>query len=82
MPNHVHLVIQLLPGRELSEVMHKLKSYTAKEANRSLHRSGTFWQREYHDRLVRSGKLERAIEYVMRNPERAGLLNWPWVGAE
>ena len=43
MPNHVHLVIQLLPGRELSEVMHQLKSYTAKEANKALHRSGTFW---------------------------------------
>lgn len=54
---------------------------TSKEANRSLDRTGAFWQREYYDRLVRDEQeLERAIEYVRANPENAGLSGWKWLG--
>ena len=81
MPNHVHLVMKLLPGQLLAKTLHSLKSYTAKEANRILGRTGTFWQREYYDRLIRNGdELKRAVEYVWANPEKAGLLNWKWLG--
>jgi hypothetical protein len=45
-----------------------------------LGRRGAFWQREYYDRLIRNGdELERAVRYVVRNPERAGLKGWRWV---
>jgi REP element-mobilizing transposase RayT len=79
MPNHVHLVIRLFPDQELSEIMHQLKSYTAKEANKLLQRTGAFWRREYYDRLLRRGEYERAVAYVLDNPKRAGLTSWPWV---
>jgi putative transposase len=80
MPNHVHLVARLLPGVTLSKVMHSLKSFTAKRINSVLKRSGSIWQREYYDRLIRdSNELSRAINYVVRNPEKAGLSNWKWV---
>ncbi len=81
MPNHVHLVVRLRSGHELCAAMHSLKSYTAKAANRILGRSGTFWQREYHDRLLRANEYDGAIAYVLANPRRAGLTNWPWVGS-
>jgi hypothetical protein len=43
-------------------------------------RGGAFWQREYYDRLIRDGdELERAVRYVVNNPERAGLKGWKWV---
>jgi REP element-mobilizing transposase RayT len=66
MPNHVHVVLTMLPmdviqkmaspvGRQvaggtramtpLATVLQSWKSYTAKEANRLLGRTGTFWQR-------------------------------------
>lgn len=80
MPNHVHVVSRLLPGQELSSVLHGWKSFTARKANVILGRSGAFWQREYYDRLIRDGdELERAVGYVIRNPERAGLTGWRWV---
>jgi len=81
MPNHVHLVFKMLPDRSLSKAMHSLKSFTAKESNRLLGRTGLFWQREYYDRLIRNdAELERAVHYVRSNPEMAGLANWKWVG--
>ncbi len=80
MPNHVHVICRLLPGYELASVLQNWKSYTARMANRVLHRTGCLWQREYFDRLIRDGnELERAVQYVVTNPERAGLKGWPWV---
>ena len=80
MPNHVHVVCRLLPGQELSKVLLGWKSFTARKANEILGRSGVFWQREYYDRLIRDGdELERAVRYVVSNPERAGLKGWKWV---
>ena len=80
MPNHLHVVFKALPGHTLSAIIHSWKSYTANAANRILGRSGTFWQREYYDHLVRDqSELERAINYVAGNPEKANLKNWKWV---
>ena len=60
-------------------VIRSWKLFTARKANRFLGRSGVFWQREYYDRLIREdGELDRAILYVLTNPERAGLANWRW----
>jgi REP element-mobilizing transposase RayT len=81
MPNHVHVVFQPLAGRELSEIVHTWKSYSAKEANRILGRVGAFWQREYYDHLVRNEKeFLRVVRYVKDNPRKAKLTDWPWVG--
>jgi hypothetical protein len=53
MPNHVHVVARLFPGQTLTSVVHSWKSFSAKEANKLLHCSGSFWQREYYDHLIR-----------------------------
>jgi REP element-mobilizing transposase RayT len=83
MPNHVHVVFRVFPGRRLTEVLKSWKSYSARRANRILGREGAFWQREYYDRLIRNGgELDRAIRYVVSNPERAGLKGWRWVWSE
>jgi REP element-mobilizing transposase RayT len=80
MPNHVHVLLEPLPGHPLSDILHSWKSFSAKEANRILYRSGPFWQREYYDHLIRnSDEFTRAVRYVSENPEKAGLRNWPWV---
>jgi REP element-mobilizing transposase RayT len=80
MPNHVHVIFRLFPGQELANIVRSWKTYTARKGNRLLGRSRTFWQREYYDRLIRDeGELDRAIEYVLSNPERAGLVAWKWV---
>src|SRR3972149_6062593 len=40
MPNHVHIVIETREGYPLADVVHSWKSFTAKEANKLLNRSG------------------------------------------
>ena len=80
MPNHVHVVARIFPGHTLSETIHSWKSFTAKKANVLLNCTGSFWQREYYDHLVRNeNEFERAVRYVAENPEKARLKNWRWV---
>ena len=81
MPNHVHVLFRVFPGERLAAIIGSWKSFTAKQANRVLGRSGTFWQREYWDTLIRNEEhLNRAVAYIEANPERAGLATWQWVG--
>ena len=80
MPNHVHLVARLFPGRTLAAVVHSWKSFSAKAANRLRGSRGRFWQREYYDHLIRNeSDFEHALDYVAENPAKAGLTDWPWV---
>jgi REP element-mobilizing transposase RayT len=80
MPNHVHVLFQLIGKTSLRSLLHSWKSYSAKAANKILARNGEFWQREYHDHLIRDKtEFDRAVRYVMENPSKAGLRNWPWV---
>ena len=46
MPNHVHVVIEILEEYLLEEILHAWKSYSAHAANKILGRSGSFWFRE------------------------------------
>jgi putative transposase len=88
MPNHLHLVIVPLPKEDgrfhsLTEIMHSLKRYTARQANLLLGREGAFWQAESYDHVVRDeAEARRIIEYVLNNPVKAGLVqsweDWPW----
>jgi valyl-tRNA synthetase len=81
MPNHVHAIIRPLPGYKLAEIVHSWKSFTSKEINRLLARSGAVWMDEYYDHLIRDeNDFSNQINYVLTNPERAGLQNWQWCG--
>jgi len=81
MPNHVHVIFEPRTTHHLSDIVHSWKSYSAKMANRILGRTGTFWQREYWDRLIRNDEeFSLAVAYVIGNPEKAGLRGWKWMG--
>ncbi len=81
MPNHVHVLLEMLPGHALSEVMHSWKSFTATQANKLLGCKGEFWMRDYFDRFMRDTRhLEDTLEYIKANPVKAGLKDWAWVG--
>ena len=74
MPDHFHMVA----GRKeksLSGVMHSLKGFSAKRINIILGRSGSVWQRGYHDHAIRRDEdLNEMIRYCLDNPVRAGLV--------
>ena len=83
MPSHCHVAFAPLaeevggrPAREA--ILHSLKGHTAYRCNRLLGRRGVFWQPESFDRLVRGpANLSRVIEYIERNPVKAGLCTAP-----
>ena len=78
MPNHVHVLIQVASGASLPKIVHAWKSWTAKQINRVLGRSGTLWQREYHNRYIRDDNhLAAVIRYIHTNPVKAGLVSRP-----
>ena len=86
MANHVHVLIETLEGHALEDVLHSWKSYTAKEANKVLGRTGEFWMKEYHDRYMRDARhMGNTIQYIEENPIAAGSVNrardWRWCSA-
>ncbi len=67
----------------LDVIMHSLKSWTANQANALLERSGQFWEHESYDHVVRDdAEFDRIVNYVLRNPVKAGLVQdwqeWRW----
>ena len=70
--------------KPLFRILQSLKRHTAREANKVLGRTGTFWQNESYDHVVRDdGELERLFWYVLLNPVKARLaeswIEWPWI---
>jgi putative transposase len=86
MPNHVHVVIEILGNHSLSDIVLSWKSFTSRRANIQLGRSGPFWHADYFDHYIRDEEhLARTIEYVEQNPVKAGLIDvangWLWSSA-
>ncbi len=74
MPNHVHVLMTPMPGFELESILRSVKGFSARECNRALAGSGTFWQRESYDHIVRDlDQLERFQNYIGANPSKARL---------
>jgi putative transposase len=75
MPNHVHVLFVQNPEYELQRIIRSWKSYTTRQINSLLQRSGRFWQQDYFDRIVRNQEhLGNCVRYIRRNPNRATLL--------
>ena len=78
MPNHVQVMIKVDEGLGLSRIVQHWKGRSALEINRLLNRSGSIWQREYHDRFVRD--LDHYCDcraYIRNNPVKARLCGSP-----
>jgi REP element-mobilizing transposase RayT len=74
MPDHLHFVAGLKQG-SLAQLIHSLKSYTAKKINDRLNRHGPLWQQHYHDHAIRQDEdLNEVVLYTLYNPVRAGLV--------
>jgi putative transposase len=74
MPNHVHLLFVQHSEWLLEKLILSWKRFTAREINKLLERSGSLWQRDYFDRLVRDERhFANCVRYIRRNPEKARL---------
>lgn len=77
MPNHIHLVFELInKERQVGDIVGSVKKFIARRANKILNRKGKFWQTESFDRLIRDEiELYFTIKYVLMNPVNAGSVN-------
>ena len=74
MPNHVHALFSLRPGGELPRMVGAWKGVSARAINALEQETGTFWQKDYFDRLIRDAEhFWRCAAYVRWNPRRARL---------
>ncbi|MGA0845283.1 MAG: alanine--tRNA ligase-related protein, partial [Luteolibacter sp.] len=84
MPDHAHILIEPQPKEwdangdpvfwSLGDLMHSIKSFTAKEINKLLGKTGSVWEQESFDYLIRSdADLREKFEYITTNPQREEL---------
>ncbi len=94
MPDHVHFLFQPWVKEEtaeggpvfwpLGELMHSLKSFSAKNINKLEETSGELWEQERYDRYIRGDSdLEEKFLYICNNPRAENLVgpeeNYPWI---
>lgn len=62
----------------LSKIQHSIKSFSSKEINKLFGKSGSVWQDESFDRVIRDeNEWLETIEYVIMNPVKKGLCDNP-----
>jgi RecG-like helicase/REP element-mobilizing transposase RayT len=95
MPDHVHALFQPWPKDRdddedkgvfwsLTELLRSLKSFTAREINRTQGTKGPVWEKETFDRYIRSDRdLEEKFHYILRNPWDSKIAgqneSYPWI---
>ncbi|MEM8954139.1 MAG: alanine--tRNA ligase [Verrucomicrobiota bacterium] len=94
MPDHVHFLCEPSPESRdsddnpifwpLSKFLHSIKSYTANEINKLRNDTGSVWEKESFDRLIRSDSdLKEKFEYICRNPWDNHIVppeeDYPWL---
>jgi len=71
MPNHVHVLFHPIDEHKLETILQSWKRSTAYEINKLRGKTGSLWQREYWDRLIRSEKhLTWTRNYIFNNPAK------------
>jgi REP element-mobilizing transposase RayT len=86
MPNHVHVLFEVFDGHPMGTVIHSWKTFTTREINKLLSRSGSLWQADYFDRYIRDEEHRRnECTYIEANSVTAGLAKtpeeWPFSSA-
>ncbi|MCB0556369.1 MAG: transposase [Phaeodactylibacter sp.] len=83
MSNHIHLLLTMEQKAPIRwKVMQDMKKYTGREGNKLIGKKGQFLEKESYDHLVRDGRFNRILAYILDNPVKAGLVkhwqDWPW----
>ena len=79
LPDHVHILAQPLPKGEkgafdLAEIIHSVKSFSSQKINQLNGNSGSLWQDERYDRIVRDeAEFLEKWQYIRNNPVKEAL---------
>ena len=79
MPDHLHLLVSPSASVSIVEFIRRFKSLSTRlQWERGRH--GLLWQQGFYDRFLRrDDDVHEAIEYILNNPVRAGIV--PEAGA-
>ena len=86
MPDHAHLLVHgCAEDALLKKYVDKCKQMTGYEWKHNRRHQNRLWQEGYFDRIMRDNdRDEGIIRYIVRNPERAGLVDdardYPLIG--
>ena len=79
MPDHAHILLAPHDGVELRRIMKGIKGVSARKINMLPNASGSIWQDESFDRIIRDQKeLDEKLNYMLNNPAKKGLTDNPW----
>ena len=74
MPNHVHVLFRPLGSHPIPNIVKSWKGYTAMRINKITGKSGSLWQEDYWDRLIRTPRhFSSSSKYICLNPAKARL---------
>ena len=78
MPNHVHLLLQVSKGRELSKIMHLILLIYSRWFKKQTGHTGHLWQGRFRSPLIdKESYMLECGRYVERNPVIAGIVKTP-----
>jgi len=83
MPNHVHLILEVKNGIDLSKIMQGLNQAYTLWFNKKYEKVGHLWQGRYKSMVIQKNKyMLDCLEYVELNPVRANIskspFDYPW----
>lgn len=82
MDDHVHVLLRPLEPYDLGQILHSIKSFTAKEINKLRGTTGTRWMKDSRTDIVRNEReLHARANYILRNPVARwpDVADYPWV---
>ncbi len=77
MPDRVHILLRPIvdaPGASPSELVHSIKSFTAREINTRRGTRGSLWQDDYFEQAYSLGVPNEVVAYLEEHPRNAGLV--------
>ena len=74
MPNHVHAIMRPFDDHAPEKILQRHKQWTSRQVNKRTGNSGSLWQQESYDRIIRDSEhLWRVLQYIGKNPSKAGI---------
>ncbi|MGN1218319.1 MAG: transposase, partial [Phocaeicola sp.] len=70
MPNHVHVLLSPIGDNLVQSIVGSWKKFSAHEINKRLNQTGSVWERESFDRMVRNNEdFDAKLNYIGANPK-------------
>ena len=79
MPDHVHLILNPEKEYNISRIMKGIKGVSARKINNTRGTTGSIWQNEYYDRILRNeNELNEKLNYMFFNSVKKKLTDNTW----